>query len=195
MAPAAAGSVQSPRIPGRPKALVKFDCSHDNRGTVYSCPPRPLSAEAPRSRGSAECASQELRKLLKQNHLRGRARILMEIRIWPNQRPLRPEGSGSGSQGVDSKQLTASRNSACPQSCPNYRQAEATQDNSGHDGDMLLRSLLRAVQDGDDGNGGKQPRKSRTKGRGESLLEVIRLLVEMNPEERTALVELLQALG
>ena len=50
-----------------------------------------------------------------------------------------------------------------------------------------------AVQDGDDG--GKQPRRSLTKGKGESLLEVINLLVEMDPEERTALIGFLKLLG
>jgi len=58
---------------------------------------------------------------------------------------------------------------------------------------MLLRSLLRVVQDGDDA--GKRQPGSRTKGRGESLLEVINLLVEMDPEERIALIQLLKVLG
>ena len=93
-----------------------------------------------------------------------------------------------GTQGLSKLQ-----NSACPQSCPNCRQAEATRDNSGHDGDVLLRSLFRAFQNGDDG--GKQPRRSRTKGREESLLEAINLLVEMAPEEQIALIQLLKVLG
>ena len=67
------------------------------------------------------------------------------------------------------------------------------EDNSGHDGDVLLRSLLRAAQDGDDA--GKQQRGSWPKGKGESLLEVIRLLAEMAPDERTALIRLLKTLG
>jgi len=114
-------------------------------------------------------------------------------RLDLNQRPLRPERSGVDSQVLGTKELTASQNTACPQSCPNCRQAEATQDNSGHDGDVLLRLLLRAVQDGDDG--ARQPRRSQKKGKGESLLEVVYSLVEMDPEERTALIELLKALG
>ena len=37
--------------------------------------------------------------------------------------------------------------------------------------------------------------KSREKGTGKSQLEVIHLLAEMDPDERTALVELFKALG
>jgi hypothetical protein len=57
---------------------------------------------------------------------------------------------------------------------------------------VLIRSLLRAVQDGGDGTG---ERRNLAKGTSKSLLEVIRLLVEMDPEERTALLGLLKALG
>jgi len=109
-----------------------------------------------------------------------------------NQRPLRPEGSGVGSQVVDSIQLRESQNSACPRSCLNCRQAETNQDNSGQDADVLLRSVLEAVQVGDDSN---NQRKSGAKGTGKSLLEVIRLLAEMDPGERTALIRLLKAMG
>ena len=120
-------------------------------------------------------------------------------RLDLNQRPLRPERAGADSQGVGSKQLTTSQNSACPQSCPDCRQAETIQDNSGRDSDVVLRSLLRVVQDGDDGNGTKGQPGSQTsgeeKGTGKALLKVIRLLVEMAPEERTALIELLKAVG
>jgi len=59
-------------------------------------------------------------------------------------------------------------------------------------GDVLLRLLLRAVQDGDDGNA---ERRNAAKRNAKSLLEVIRLLAEMDPDERTALVGLLKALG
>lgn len=48
------------------------------------------------------------------------------------------------------------------------------------------------VQDGDDGNA---ERRNASKGNGKSLLEVIRLLAEMDPDERTALVGLLKAFG
>jgi len=99
----------------------------------------------------------------------------------------------------DTQGLSELQNSACPQSCPNCRQAEAIQDNSGHDSEVLLRSLLRVVQDGDDGNGIKGLPGSQTsgeeKGTGKALLKVIRLLVEMAPTERIALIELLKALG
>jgi hypothetical protein len=75
---------------------------------------------------------------------------------------------------------------------------ETTHDNSGHDGDVLLRLLWRAVQDGDDGNGTKGQPGSQTsgedKGTSKSLLAVIRLLVGMDQKERTALIELLKAL-
>ena len=80
------------------------------------------------------------------------------------------------------------QSSACPQPCPDCRQAEATEDNSGHDGDVLLRLLLKAVQDGDD-------RRNAAKRNGKSLLEAIRLLTEMDLEERGALIALLKALG
>lgn len=60
---------------------------------------------------------------------------------------------------------------------------------------MLLRSLVRAVQDGDDANGTKRQPGSRPKGKGESLLEIIRLLAEMDPDERTTLIGLLKVLG
>jgi hypothetical protein len=64
---------------------------------------------------------------------------------------------------------------------------------------VLLRLFLRAVQDGDDGDGTKGQPGSRTngqeKGTGKALLKVVRLLVEMDPEERTALVGLLKASG
>ena len=79
---------------------------------------------------------------------------------------------------LDTKGLRESQNSACPQSCPNCCQAEATQDNSGHDGD--------------DDNG---ERRNPAKATGKSLLEVVRLLAEMAPDERATLVELLKALG
>ena len=72
------------------------------------------------------------------------------------------------------------------------RQAEATQGNSGHDGNVLLRSPLRPAQDSDDDNG---ERRNGAKGTGKSLLDVVRLLVEMDPEERTLLLEFLKALG
>jgi hypothetical protein len=52
--------------------------------------------------------------------------------------------------------------------------------------------LLRAVQDGDDGNA---ERRNAAQGNGKSLLEVIRLLAEMDPDERSALVGLLKAFG
>ena len=57
----------------------------------------------------------------------------------------------------------------------------------------LLRLILRAVQD--DGNGTKGQPGSQTSGKGESLWKVIRLLVEMAPKERSALLGLLKALG
>jgi len=64
---------------------------------------------------------------------------------------------------------------------------------------MLLRSLLKAVQDGDDGNRTNRQVKIQSNGKEkesrEALLKVIRLLVEMAPEERTALIGLLKALG
>ena len=48
------------------------------------------------------------------------------------------------------------------------------------------------VQSGDDSN---DERRNGAKETGKSLLEIVRLLVEMPPEERTALIELLKALG
>jgi hypothetical protein len=56
---------------------------------------------------------------------------------------------------------------------------------------VLLQSPLRAVHDGDDGKG---EQRNGAIGPGKSLLEVIRLLVEMTPEERTALIGLLKVL-
>ena len=102
--------------------------------------------------------------------------------------------------GVDlqvfvSKALTESENSTCSQTCCDRCRAETISDNSGQNGHVLLRSLLKADPNGDDGNGGKQPRRDRPKYSGEALLEVIRLLAKMDPEERTALIGLLKALG
>jgi len=57
---------------------------------------------------------------------------------------------------------------------------------------VLLRSLLRSVQDGDSGNA---ERRNAAQGNGKPLLEVIRLLAEMDPDERSALVGLLKAFG
>ena len=102
-------------------------------------------------------------------------------------------GSGADSQVLATQGLRKSQKTACPQSCPNCHQADTIQDNAGHDGEVLLRLLLRVVQDSDDG--GKHPRRSQTKGRGESLLEAIKLLVEMDPEERAALIGFLKLLG
>ena len=79
---------------------------------------------------------------------------------------------------LDTQGLSDLQNPACPQSCPNCRQAGAVQDN--------------ARQDGDDGNA---ERRDAAKGNGKSLLKVIRLLVEMAPKERSALLGLLKALG
>lgn len=142
---------------------------------------------------SAESPRQEQRKCPGNNHLQSWAGILAAIRIWLNQRPLRPERLGMDSQVLDTQGLASSEITACPQSCPDCRQAETIQDNSGRDSEVLIRSLLRAVQDGgDDGTG---ERRNMAKGTSKSLLEVIRLLVEMDPEERTALLGLLKALG
>jgi len=47
-------------------------------------------------------------------------------------------------------------------------------------------------RDRDDGNA---ERRGAARGNGKSLLEVVRLLAEMDPEERTALVGLLKAFG
>jgi hypothetical protein len=66
---------------------------------------------------------------------------------------------------------------------------ESIQDNSGRNSDAILRSLVRAVQDGN------AERRNAAKGNGKSLLEVIHLLAEMDPDERTALVGLLKAFG
>jgi hypothetical protein len=64
---------------------------------------------------------------------------------------------------------------------------------------VLLLSLVRAVQDGNGGSDTKRRSGSRTvgqeKGAGEALLEVVRRLAEMAPNERAALIELVKALG
>jgi len=95
-------------------------------------------------------------------------------------------------QGVNTQGVATSQNSSCPQSCPNCRQALPAQDNSGQDAALILQSLFGAVQDANDGNAEK---RNVVKGNGKSLLEVIRLLAEMAPDERTALVGLLKAFG
>ena len=56
---------------------------------------------------------------------------------------------------------------------------------------MSLPSLLGTVQD-DDCSG---DRRNGANGTGKSLLEILRLLAEMDPDERTALITLLKALG
>jgi len=57
---------------------------------------------------------------------------------------------------------------------------------------------LEAVQVGDDGNGMKRRAESRSNTNheqaGSALLETIRLLTKLSPDERAALIELLKAL-
>ncbi len=64
---------------------------------------------------------------------------------------------------------------------------------------MLLRSLLRVVQDGNASNGRKRQQEGQMNGKeketGEALLKSIRLLTEMAPEERTVLIKLIKAIG
>ena len=65
---------------------------------------------------------------------------------------------------------------------------------------MGLEAVLRElIGGGDDDNGTKRQPGSRAngkqKGTGKVLLEVIRLLVEMEPEEWTALLKLLKVLA
>jgi hypothetical protein len=79
------------------------------------------------------------------------------------------------------------------------RQAETTQDTARHDIETILQSLLKATGRGGD-NGGKRqsdnPVESRAEGTGGvSMLEAVRMLAAMVPEERTALVALIKALG
>ncbi len=95
----------------------------------------------------------------------------------------------------DSKGLTASENTACPQSCLNYRQAEATQDRARQDTPLILQSLVKAVRD-DDGRDGMRERPNTNDGQaGSALLETIRLLAKLSPDERAALIGLLKTLG
>ena len=98
----------------------------------------------------------------------------------------------AGSQDVDAQGVAESQISSCPQSCPNCRQAKSIADNSGHDAGEPLQSLVTALQNGDDGIAES---RGAAKGNGKSLLEAIRLLAEMDPDERTALVGLLKAFG
>jgi len=61
---------------------------------------------------------------------------------------------------------------------------------------LILQSLLGAVQDGDDGCGtkGSQPNTNDEQA-GSALLETLRLLAKLSPDERAALIGLLNALG
>jgi hypothetical protein len=61
---------------------------------------------------------------------------------------------------------------------------------------LALQEILGVINDANRKNRQAERRTNgKEKGIGESLLKVIRLLVEMNPEERNALIELLKILG
>ena len=90
--------------------------------------------------------------------------------------------------------------SVCTRVCTNCCRALTTLDNSNDFVRMALRSALQEIiAGGNDGHGTKPQRGSqandRAKGTGEALLKAIRLLVELPPKERTALIGFLKALG
>lgn len=87
-----------------------------------------------------------------------------------------------------------------PPILPELLPSGVIQDDSGHSAQTPLESALREViGGGNDGNGTERqpgsPTSGEERGIGKPLWEVVRLLVEMDPDERTALVGLLRALG
>jgi len=71
-------------------------------------------------------------------------------------------------------------------------------DNASQDAATILQSLLRFAGVGGDDSAERSPDNPQEKVEGTrsvSMLEAIRMLVTMAPEERSALVELIKALG
>ncbi|MBN2290777.1 MAG: hypothetical protein JXM70_00035 [Pirellulales bacterium] len=103
------------------------------------------------------------------------------------------------SEDVAVKPLTSTLPAACTNACTRFRQAQTSEDNAGQDICSALQLLLQATGVGSDNDVERQPddpEKVRSEGTGrKSMLEVVRMLVAMAPEERASLVALIKALG
>jgi len=105
-------------------------------------------------------------------------------------------GNCSGTGVSDAiNRLTSAPFAACTRS----RQPETTEDNARQDVSTILQSLLKATgvrSDNDAKRSSDNPVDERAEGASSvSMLEAVRMLVAMEPEERFALIAIIKALG